>query len=121
MPPGSLDGLGPIRLCVGDERRATQDESADLSLLARTRITVVCAGVKSILDVPATLQRLETRGVSVVGFRTDSFPGFYLHSSGQPIDWQAAALERAFAPVGRARVLSRFERWREAMAKRGAR
>ncbi|WP_030197832.1 pseudouridine-5'-phosphate glycosidase [Streptomyces sp. NRRL S-87] len=65
----------------------TQDESADLALLARTRITVVCAGVKSILDVPATLQRLETLGVAVVGYGTDRFPGFYLSSSGEPVDW----------------------------------
>ncbi|MDJ0344304.1 pseudouridine-5'-phosphate glycosidase [Streptomyces sp. H10-C2] len=65
----------------------TQDESADLGLLARTRITVVCAGVKSILDVPATLQRLETLGVGVLAFRTGTFPGFYLTSSGEPADW----------------------------------
>lgn len=65
-----------------------QDESADLNLLSRTRITVVCAGVKSILDVPATLQRLETLNVSVAGYRTDQFPGFYLTRSGQPVDWQ---------------------------------
>src|SRR5690606_16371504 len=56
----------------------TQDESADLGLRARTRITVVCAGVKSILDVAATLQRLETLGVAVAGYGTDRFPGFYL-------------------------------------------
>ncbi|WP_328539378.1 pseudouridine-5'-phosphate glycosidase [Streptomyces sp. NBC_00344] len=65
----------------------TQDESADLRLLARTRIAVVCAGVKSILDVPATLQRLETLGVGVVGYGTETFPGFYLSSSGEPVDW----------------------------------
>ncbi|MET9220352.1 pseudouridine-5'-phosphate glycosidase [Streptomyces sp. NPDC093221] len=64
-----------------------QDESADLGLLARTRITVVCAGVKSILDVPATLQRLETLGIGVLGFGTDRFPGFYLSDSGEPVDW----------------------------------
>jgi pseudouridine-5'-phosphate glycosidase len=65
----------------------TQDESADLGLLARTRITVVCAGVKSILDVPATLQRLETLGVPVAGYGTGRFPGFYLSDSGHPVDW----------------------------------
>ncbi|MET9854771.1 pseudouridine-5'-phosphate glycosidase [Streptomyces sp. NPDC006450] len=65
----------------------SQDESADLALLARTRITVVCAGVKSILDVPATLQRLETLGVAVLGYGTDRFPGFYLADSGEPVDW----------------------------------
>ncbi|MFD1547473.1 pseudouridine-5'-phosphate glycosidase [Nonomuraea guangzhouensis] len=74
-----------------------QDESADLDTLARTRITIVCAGVKSILDVPATLQRLETRGVTVAGYRTDTFPGFYLHSSGEPIDWRIESADEAAA------------------------
>lgn len=65
----------------------TQDESADLQLLARTPVAVVCAGVKSILDVPATLQRMETLGIGVVGYGTDRFPGFYLADSGEPVDW----------------------------------
>lgn len=83
-----------------------QDESADLDALARTGIVVVCAGVKSILDVPATLQRLETRGVTVTGYRTDEFPGFYLHSSGLPVEWridtpaEAAAIARARDALG---------------------
>ncbi|THA35264.1 pseudouridine-5'-phosphate glycosidase [Streptomyces sp. A1547] len=76
-------GLGGVHR----EYAQTQDESADLQLLARTRITVVCAGVKSILDVPATLQRLETLGVGVLGYGTERFPGFYLASSGEPVDW----------------------------------
>lgn len=76
-------GLGGVHR----EWAHTQDESADLSLLARTRITVVCAGVKSILDVPGTLQRLETLGVGVLGYGTDRFPGFYLADSGEPVDW----------------------------------
>ncbi|MGP3921767.1 pseudouridine-5'-phosphate glycosidase [Streptomyces sp. 8N616] len=90
-------GLGGVHR----EWTTTQDESADLGLLARTRITVVCAGVKSILDVPATLQRLETLGVGVVGYRTDHFPGFYVSSSGEPVDWtvrepeEVAAIMRA--------------------------
>lgn len=85
----------------------TQDESADLRLLARIGITVVCAGVKSILDVPATLQRLETLGVSVVGYGTDRFPGFYLTSSGEPVDWilrtpeEVAGVMRAKDALGR--------------------
>ncbi|MEV8306136.1 pseudouridine-5'-phosphate glycosidase [Streptomyces flavidovirens] len=84
----------------------TQDESADLALLARTRITVVCAGVKSILDVPATLQRLETLGVGVLGYGTGHFPGFYLSSSGEPVDWtirtpgEVAAVMRAQDALG---------------------
>jgi pseudouridylate synthase len=50
-------------------------------------VAVVCSGVKSILDVPATLEYLETLSVPVVGFRTDRFPGFYLTDSGSPLDW----------------------------------
>ncbi|MCX5390034.1 pseudouridine-5'-phosphate glycosidase [Streptomyces sp. NBC_00094] len=76
-------GLGGVHR----EWSETQDESADLRLLARVGITVVCAGVKSILDVPATLQRLETLGVTVLGYGTEYFPGFYLSSSGEPVDW----------------------------------
>jgi pseudouridylate synthase len=63
------------------------DESADLQTLSNTRITVVSAGVKSILDIGATLQRLETLNVTVVGYRTDTFPAFYLRSSGHRLDW----------------------------------
>ncbi|MFD3733011.1 pseudouridine-5'-phosphate glycosidase [Streptomyces sp. NPDC058632] len=83
-------GLGGVHR----EWTVTQDESADLGLLARTRITVVCAGVKSILDVPATLQRLETLGVAVAGYGTDRFPGFYLSDSGHPVDWRLDAPEQ---------------------------
>jgi pseudouridine-5'-phosphate glycosidase len=64
----------------------TFDESADLVTLGRTGLTVVCAGVKSILDVGATLERLETLGVAVVGMGTDAFPGFYLRDAGYPVD-----------------------------------
>ncbi|MEU9093132.1 pseudouridine-5'-phosphate glycosidase [Streptomyces sp. NPDC048428] len=78
----------------------TQDESADLRLLARTDITVVCAGVKSILDVPATLQRLETLGVGVLGYGTDRFPGFYLSSSGEPVDWTVRSPEEVAEVMG---------------------
>jgi pseudouridine-5'-phosphate glycosidase len=88
-------GLGGVHR----EWTATQDESADLGLLARTRITVVCAGVKSILDVPATLQRLETLGVAVAGYGTDRFPGFYLADSGHPVDWTLDAPEQVAAAM----------------------
>jgi pseudouridylate synthase len=76
-------GLGGVHR----EARETWDVSADLAALARTPVTVVCSGVKSILDVPATLEYLETLGVPVVGFRTHRFPGFYLTDSGSPLDW----------------------------------
>jgi pseudouridine-5'-phosphate glycosidase len=95
-------GLGGVHRHARD----SWDESADLTTLSRTRVLVVCAGVKSILDVPATLERLETLNVGVVGYRTDSFPGFYLADSGHPVPWridtpqEAAAILRARRDVG---------------------
>jgi pseudouridylate synthase len=86
--------------------RETWDESADLTTLAQTAIVVVCAGVKSILDVAATLERLETLNVTVAGFRTDAFPGFYLSDSGHPVPWRVetpadvAAMMRARDDLG---------------------
>ena len=64
------------------------DESADLTTLSHTPITVVSAGVKSILDIPATLERLETLGISLIGYRTDRFPGFYLRDSGFALEYR---------------------------------
>ena len=64
------------------------DESADLTTLSRTPITVVSAGVKAILDIPATLERLETLSVAVVGYRTSRFPAFWLSDSGYDLDWR---------------------------------
>ena len=86
--------------------RESWDESADLTTLARTGVLVVCAGVKSILDVAATLERLETLSVAVIGYRTDQFPGFYLADSGYPVGWrvdtpsQVADVLRARRRVG---------------------
>ncbi len=77
-------GLGGVHR----QARDSWDESADLTALSRTSIVVVCAGVKSILDVPATLERLESLSVAVLGYGTDRFPGFYLADSGQPIGWR---------------------------------
>jgi pseudouridine-5'-phosphate glycosidase len=77
--------------------RETWDESADLTTLAQTGIVVVCAGVKSILDVAATLERLETLNVTVVGYRTDAFPGFYLSDSGHPVPWRVESPEEVAA------------------------
>ena len=78
---------------VHRDARETWDESADLDTLARVGIVVVCAGVKSILDVPATLERLETLNVTVLGYGTDRFPGFYLTDSGHPVPWRADTVE----------------------------
>lgn len=79
--------------------RETWDESADLTTLARTGIVVVCAGVKSILDVAATLERLETLNVTVAGYRTTAFPGFYLADSGHPVGWRVESPEEVAALV----------------------
>lgn len=92
-------GLGGVHR----DARSTWDESADLQSLATTVVTVVCAGVKSILDVPATLERLETLGVPVLGYRTNDFPGFYLRDSGHPVPWRVDDPEEV-AEVLRARA-----------------
>ncbi|HEX2741254.1 MAG TPA: pseudouridine-5'-phosphate glycosidase [Rubrobacter sp.] len=84
-------GLGGVHR----EARQSWDVSADLAALARTPVAVVCSGVKSILDVPATLEYLETLGVPVVGYRTRRFPGFYLTDSGSPLDWAVESAEEA--------------------------
>jgi pseudouridylate synthase len=77
-------GLGGVHRGAAD----TFDESADLTTLSRTPITVVSAGVKAILDIPATLERLETLSVAVVGYRTSRFPAFWLSDSGCDLDWR---------------------------------
>ena len=84
-------GLGGVHRGWG----ATMDVSADLGVLARTPIVVVCAGVKSILDVPATLEYLETASVPVIGYRTDAFPGFYLTDSGYSVYWRVESAAAA--------------------------
>jgi pseudouridine-5'-phosphate glycosidase len=95
-------GLGGVHRGYAE----TFDESADLGTLARVGVCVVCAGVKSILDLPATLERLETLNVTVLGYGTDTFPAFYLNDSGLPVPWrvdtpaQAAAVLRARVEAG---------------------
>jgi pseudouridine-5'-phosphate glycosidase len=79
----------------GVHRGASFDISNDLPTLASTRVAVVCAGAKSILDLPATLEWLETAGVPVVGFGTDQFPAFYTRASGLPVDVRVDSPEKA--------------------------
>ena len=71
----------------------TFDESADITTLANTPIAVVSAGVKSVLDIAATLERLETLSISVVGYKTKVFPSFWLPESDFTLDWQADSAE----------------------------
>ena len=77
----------------GVHRGHSYDESADLIALAETPIVIVCAGVKSILDVPGTLERLETFAVPVLGYGTHKFPGFYLTESGYDIEHRVDSVE----------------------------
>ncbi|MEO7362492.1 MAG: pseudouridine-5'-phosphate glycosidase [Gemmatimonadaceae bacterium] len=96
---GATTVAGTLALCVaadvqvfatggigGVHRDAPFDESADLAELARSPVIVVCAGAKSILDLPATIERLETNGVTVVGFRTNDLPGFFTQQTGIKLD-----------------------------------
>lgn len=91
-------GLGGVHRGARD----SWDESADLAALAAVPVTVVCAGVKSILDTAATLERLETLSVPVLGYRTDRMPGFYVRDAGLPVPWRMDSPEEV-AAVMRAR------------------
>ena len=95
-------GLGGVHRQAAD----TFDESADLTALSRTSLVVVCAGVKSILDVPATLERLESLSVTVIGYRTTTFPGFYVADSGSTLDWSVADPAQAAAVFAARRDLA---------------
>ena len=104
MATGGLGG-------VHRDAAVSFDESADLTALSRTPVLVVASGVKSILDIAATLERLDSLGVAVVGYRTTEFPGFYLRSSGLALDWsvstpaEAAAAFRAHGELSAAGML----------------
>jgi len=95
-------GLGGVHRGANE----TFDESADISTLAITAITVVSAGVKSVLDIAATLERLETLSVPVIGFGTTIFPRFWLRESAYTLDWsvddaaQVAAIMRSHDELG---------------------
>ena len=91
-------GLGGVHL--SDPRTAASwDVSADLDVLANTPVLVVCSGVKSILDIAATVEVLETRSVPVIGYRTDSFPAFYRRVSAFEVPWRVETPADAAAVV----------------------
>ncbi|MCB2214190.1 pseudouridine-5'-phosphate glycosidase [bacterium] len=81
----------------GVHRGAPFDVSADLSQLGRSPVLVVCAGAKAILDLPATMEVLETQGVPVIGYQTDTLPAFYTRSSGLPVNYSVDTPEQAAA------------------------
>jgi pseudouridine-5'-phosphate glycosidase len=84
---------------------AARDESADLIELSRTPITLVCSGAKAILDLPATIERLETLGVTVVGYDTDELPAFWSSESGIPLSRRVDDAEEAAAVARETRAL----------------
>jgi len=87
---------------IGGVHRGAQqtlDISADLEELAHTNVAVVCAGAKSILDLALTLEYLETRGVPVVGYRTDELPAFYTRKSGFKVDYRVDSLPELAAAM----------------------
>ncbi|MBV6522363.1 MAG: Pseudouridine-5'-phosphate glycosidase [Gemmatimonadaceae bacterium] len=88
---------------IGGVHRDPFDESADLVELSRSQVVVVCAGAKAILDIAATVERLESLGVSVVGYRTDEFPGFYAASTGLGVPARADEA-RQIADIFRAQL-----------------
>jgi len=88
-------GIGGVHRGV----EATMDISADLEELARTDVAVVCAGIKSVLDIGRTLEYLETHGVPVVGYQTDTLPAFYTRDSGFPVDYRIDSPEEAAAAM----------------------
>ncbi|MEI7641478.1 MAG: pseudouridine-5'-phosphate glycosidase [Actinobacteria bacterium] len=94
-------GLGGVH----SGARESWDESADLFALATTPITVICAGVKSILDVAATLERLETFGIPLIGYKTDRFPGFYLIDSGFPLEHRVDSVSEIVQILSKRRQL----------------
>jgi pseudouridine-5'-phosphate glycosidase len=77
----------------GVHRGHVYDESADLTELAKTKVIIVCAGVKSILDVAGTLERLETLAIPVLGYQTNKFPGFYLTDSGFKLEHRIESVD----------------------------
>ena len=77
----------------GVHRGHVYDESADLTELAKTKVIIVCAGVKSILDVAGTLERLETLAIPVLGYQTNKFPGFYLTDSGFKLEHRVESVD----------------------------
>jgi pseudouridine-5'-phosphate glycosidase len=93
----------------GVHRDAIFDESGDLGELARTPMVVVCAGAKSILDLPATLERLETLGITVVGYQTDELPGFFTRTTGLRLPARAESATEVAAIYLASRSLGRTQ------------
>jgi pseudouridine-5'-phosphate glycosidase len=98
-------GIGGVHRSGPAGSETVRDESADLIELSRTPVTLVCSGAKAILDLPATLERLETLGVVVIGFGTDELPAFWSSESGIDLPHRVADAREAAAVAREARAL----------------
>ena len=94
-------GIGGVHRGFED----TLDVSADLDELAHTNVAVVCAGIKSVLDIGRTLEYLETKGVAVVGFQTDTLPAFYTRESAYPVDYRVESVAEVAAAIAAKREM----------------
>ena len=95
IPVFATGGIGGVHRGVEE----TMDVSADLDELARTNVAVVCAGIKSVLDIGRTLEYLETKGVPVAGFQTNTLPAFYTRDSGYPVDYRVDTAAEVAAAI----------------------
>jgi pseudouridine-5'-phosphate glycosidase len=92
-------GIGGVHRGAIQNPGQVWDVSADMTVLGRCRMTVVCAGAKSVLDISATLEVLETLGVTVLGYGTDRFPGFYTRDTGHGVDARVDSPAEAAAVI----------------------
>src|SRR6185437_10591908 len=106
FPPGTLHRVPPA---TPSAVLMVRDESADLVELARTPMIVVCAGAKSVLDLPATMERLESLGVAVVGYRVGELPGFLTSGTGISLSWRMESAAEVAAAWRVQRSLGRMQ------------
>jgi len=111
LATGGIGGVHRVAPASAHTVGGVRDESADLAELARTPMLVVCAGAKTILDLPATMERLESLGVAVVGYRVDELPGFLTRGTGISLSWrfesaaEVAAAWRMQRDLGRTQAI----------------
>jgi pseudouridine-5'-phosphate glycosidase len=109
LATGGIGGVHRVAPISSHAFQAVRDESADLAELARTPMLVVCAGAKTILDLPATMERLESLGVAVVGYRVDELPGFLTSGTGISLSWRFESAAQVAAAWCMQRALGRTQ------------
>jgi len=109
LATGGIGGVHRVAPTLAHGGDVVRDESADLAELARTPMLVVCAGAKTILDLPATMERLESLGVAVVGYRVDELPGFLTSGTGISLSWRFESAAEVAAAWRTQRDLGRMQ------------